>query len=138
MRFRGVTTVAPVVFVVALAVGTAACSSDDSDAPSSTAPATTATTVSATTATTAGTTSTTAPPTTQAPPPSTAAPTTAGLTPPPGSPCVLGSNPNCIDPLRTGEGVYLIGGAECIATSPDPALCTDLDGDGIAGYPDYG
>ena len=29
-------------------------------------------------------------------------------------------------------------GADCIANSPDPALCADLDGDGHAGYPDAG
>jgi hypothetical protein len=34
--------------------------------------------------------------------------------------------------------VYLIGGGDCMATSPDPGLCADLDGDGIAGYPDSG
>lgn len=137
MRGGRVTKLASVMLVVGLVVGTAACS-DDSDSPSTTAPATTATTASATTATTTATTATTAPATSQAPPTTPPPPTTVGLTPPPGSPCALGSNPNCIDPMSTGQGVYLIGGADCMATSPDPALCTDLDGDGIAGYPDSG
>ena len=34
--------------------------------------------------------------------------------------------------------VYLIGGGDCIAAVPDPAICADLDGDGYAGYPDAG
>lgn len=137
MRARVVTIVAAVGLVVGLAGSLAACSTpDDSSAPPTTAPAATVTTIPSTIVTTVVTTSTTITPTTPAPP--TASPTTAGLTPPPGSPCALGSNPDCIDPLRTGQGVYLIGGADCMATSPDPALCMDLDGDGLAGYPDYG
>jgi hypothetical protein len=32
--------------------------------------------------------------------------------------------------------VYLIDGGDCISVRPDPATCADLDGDGIAGYPD--
>lgn len=78
-------------------------------------------------------TTTTAPPTTQ--PPDTAPPPT--LTP--GAPCTLGTDPDCIDPYGDGTGTYLIGGADCIATFPDsPGLCSDLDGDGHAGYPDSG
>ena len=55
----------------------------------------------------------------------------------PGDACSLEEgSPDCIDPDGDGEGTYLIGGAACIASAPDPASCTDLDGDGYAGYPD--
>jgi hypothetical protein len=55
----------------------------------------------------------------------------------PGDACSLEEgSPDCIDPEGDGEGVYLIGGAACIADSGDPATCADLDGDGYAGYPD--
>jgi len=55
----------------------------------------------------------------------------------PGEPCSLEEgSPDCIDPEGDGEGVYLIGGGACIADQPDPATCSDLDGDGYAGYPD--
>lgn len=55
----------------------------------------------------------------------------------PGDPCSLEEgSPDCIDPEDDGEGVYLIGGADCVANIPDPATCADLDGDGHAGYPD--
>lgn len=59
--------------------------------------------------------------------------------PPYGSPCEKGSHPDCIDPDGRGEHVYLKGGAECIrALGQDSGLCSDLDGDGVAGYPDSG
>jgi hypothetical protein len=32
--------------------------------------------------------------------------------------------------------VYLIGGAECMASPIGGSECADLDGDGHAGYPD--
>jgi hypothetical protein len=55
----------------------------------------------------------------------------------PGDPCSLEEgSPDCIDPDGDGEGVYLLGGADCVASAPDVALCADLDGDGYAGYPD--
>lgn len=138
MRAKVVTVVASVGVVLGLVGGLAACSTpeDSLAGPATTVTVTTVTTAPSTTATPVATTSTTAVPVTTPPP--TAAPTTAGLTPPPGSPCALGSSPDCIDPLRTGQGVYLIGGADCMASLPDPALCIDLDGDGLAGYPDYG
>jgi hypothetical protein len=62
----------------------------------------------------------------------------AGLEP--GDPCSIEEgHPDCIDPDGDGEGTYLIGGADCMAALPDsPELCTDLDGDGVAGYPDSG
>lgn len=57
----------------------------------------------------------------------------------PGADCALGSDPDCIDPDGDGQGTYLIGGADCIAALPgSPELCADLDGDGVAGYPDSG
>jgi hypothetical protein len=55
----------------------------------------------------------------------------------PGDPCSLEEgSPDCIDPDGDGEGVYLLGGADCVASAPDVASCEDLDGDGYAGYPD--
>ncbi|HEX7131978.1 MAG TPA: hypothetical protein VF228_05350, partial [Iamia sp.] len=55
----------------------------------------------------------------------------------PGDPCSLEEgSPDCIDPDGDGEGVYLLGGADCVASAPDVSLCEDLDGDGYAGYPD--
>ncbi len=55
----------------------------------------------------------------------------------PGQPCSLGSDYDCIDPDGDGQGVYLIGGGDCMATIGG-GLCSDLDGDGYAGYPDSG
>ena len=55
----------------------------------------------------------------------------------PGDPCSLDEDePDCIDPDGDGEGTYLTGGADCAATAPDISVCEDLDGDGVAGYPD--
>lgn len=57
----------------------------------------------------------------------------------PGQPCELGSHPDCVDPDGDGQATYLIGGAQCIASFPEsPGICSDLDGDGYAGYPDTG
>lgn len=57
----------------------------------------------------------------------------------PGDGCNLGSTPDCIDPDGDGIGTYLIGGADCVASFPDDlGLCEDLDGDGVAGFPDAG
>ena len=60
----------------------------------------------------------------------------------PGEACTLGTNPDCIDPNDTGEGVFLIGGADCMAAASrnasSTAICVDLDRDGRAGYPDRG
>ena len=56
-----------------------------------------------------------------------------------GAACQLGSLPDCIDPDGDGQGVYLQGGAACMQAFKDsPGLCSDLDGDGKAGYPDSG
>ena len=100
-----------------------------------------------------GTATTTAAPTTVSTTSSTTAPTTAvdgaqtttSSTPVntlpvliPGQPCTPGSDPDCIDPEGIGEYVYLIGGAACMAGPLGGPTCSDLDGDGYAGYPDSG
>ena len=112
------------------------------------------TTTSTTTTSTVPTTPapTTPQPTTTAsttvPPPTEPAPTTEPpqTEPPPTEPalvpggsCALGSHPDCIDPDGDGAGTYLLFGADCMADFPDsPGLCSDLNRDGIAGYPDSG
>jgi hypothetical protein len=54
-----------------------------------------------------------------------------------GAPCPIGSDPDCIDPDGDGTGTLLRDGARCMAIlAGAPELCTDLDGDGTAGYPD--
>ena len=71
--------------------------------------------------------------------PRTTAPPVTAATPSPGSPCTLGSNPDCIDPDGDGRGTYLIDGAQCMRDLAEiPEMCTDLDGDGRAGYNDAG
>jgi hypothetical protein len=142
MRHRISLLVVAAVLVVGFAAG---CS--DSDDESGTSTSTTAETdttssttpgpTSASTSTTAGSSATTtAPsPTTTAPigPTSTAQP---GLTP--GAPCAQGSSPDCIDPYGDGQFVYLLGGADCMASPIGGPSCADLDEDGYAGYPDQG
>lgn len=64
-------------------------------------------------------------------------------TPTPGQACEPGSDPNCTDDTGTpGDSYrYVDGYAECLANlGADEAggLCTDLDGDNVAGYPDAG
>ncbi|HEY8058188.1 MAG TPA: hypothetical protein VID94_05530 [Acidimicrobiales bacterium] len=57
----------------------------------------------------------------------------------PGDPCSPEEGlADCIDPDGDGNYVYLIGGGDCVSVRPDPSTCADLDGDGIAGYPDAG
>jgi hypothetical protein len=52
----------------------------------------------------------------------------------PGDACSLEEgSPDCIDTDDDGEGTYLIGGADCIATASEPAVCDDTDGNGLAG-----
>ena len=125
-------------------------SGGDNAAVSSTTAVTTASDAGSTTS---GPTTTTAPPA-AAPPittppitaapaatPTTATPTTATPGPAYGSSCQLGSHPDCIDPDGDGAGTYLRGGAACMdemAPTLGPGICTDLDGDGRAGYPDAG
>ena len=55
-----------------------------------------------------------------------------------GQPCAPGSDPDCIDPEGDGTYVFLIGGAACMAGPLSGLSCSDLDGDGRAGYPDRG
>jgi len=69
--------------------------------------------------------------------------TPAAAEPTPGQPCEPGSHPDCSDATGTEGDPYRIiaGYADCLALhGPDAAygLCTDLDGDGQAGYPDVG
>jgi hypothetical protein len=64
-------------------------------------------------------------------------PTTAASALAPGDRCSLGSDYDCIDPDGDGNGTYLIGGGDCMAAGLD-GLCSDLDEDGYAGYPDSG
>ena len=103
----------------------ASCGGDGGgSAASTTTSAAAATTTAPATSTTVAAGSTTAPPSTA---------------PPYGSPCRAGSHPDCIDPDGDGRYEYLRGGAECIkAVGVDSGLCSDLDGDGRAGYPDSG
>lgn len=57
--------------------------------------------------------------------------------PPYGSACPPGSHRDCIDPEEDGQYEYLKGGADCMKEfGDDLGLCSDLDGDGVAGYPD--
>lgn len=65
---------------------------------------------------------------------------TGASIPAPGEPCDLGSDRDCVDPEGDGQGTYLVGGGDCMDTfAPDSTgLCSDLDGDGYAGYPDSG
>lgn len=126
---------------VLLLAGCGASGGDEPDATTTTTKAkATTTSTTAVTTTTAAVTTTTAAVTTTAPAPTTtAAPATTepsnALSP--GAACSMEEgSPDCIDPDGDGEGTYLIGGAACIASAPDPALCSDLDGDGYAGYPD--
>lgn len=59
--------------------------------------------------------------------------------PPYGSACQPGSHPDCIDPDQDGRYEHLKGGADCMRTFKESSgLCSDLDGDGVAGYPDSG
>lgn len=133
------------------AVTLVGCGSDD-DEPTDTTTTPPPTSALPTTAAPAPDAPTTAPgaPVTVGPAPTTtevtAAPTTDASTavplpiePAPGSPCELGSFPDCIDPEGDGTGIFLLDGAACMVTFRDsPGLCSDLDGDGYAGYPDSG
>ncbi|MDQ4133596.1 MAG: hypothetical protein M3179_10420 [Actinomycetota bacterium] len=124
--------------VLGLASVIGACGDGNGESTSPSTISTTTTVVSTTTST-----STTTQPATTRPrstaPPSTAARPTSVVRPALGAPCALGSLPDCIDPDGDGQGTYLQGGAACmreLASSPE--LCSDLDGDGVAGYPDSG
>ena len=67
--------------------------------------------------------------------PATNAPTSQAADLIPGQPCTPGSSPDCVDQYDDGTYLYIVGFADCVAAS---GLCTDLDGDGYAGYGDSG
>jgi hypothetical protein len=55
----------------------------------------------------------------------------------PGDQCTPGDHRDCVDPDRDGVGEYLIDGGDGIeALAPYVESCFDLNGDGVAGYPD--
>ena len=113
--------------------GTSSSDASASDVPVTDQPTTT--TEAPTTTSTAAATTSTAPATTAPVGSTTSTEPSNGLSP--GDPCSLEEgSPDCIDPDGDGQGTYLIGGAACMANAPDPSSCTDLDGDGKAGYPD--
>ena len=130
MTYRRVVLVA---VVTALTFGFSCGDDDESD---------TTTTTSTPSATSLGVTTTAASPgatSTKPPPATTTGATIAPATPDFGDDCQLGGLPDCIDPDGDGQGTYLKGGAACMANLPSaPELCSDLDGDGTAGYPDSG
>jgi hypothetical protein len=129
------------VLAAVLVVALGACSDDESSSPTTSATTVPSTSAAPTTTPTTTAPTTTAPTTATTPSSSTAAPSTT-IAYDPGEACTLGTNPDCIDPNETGEGIYLIGGADCIAAArqndSSTAICTDLDRDGRAGYPDRG
>lgn len=85
-----------------------------------------------------------APSVTTPPPPTTPAAPTPGVptpaVPAPGEPCdPADGSPDCTDASVDGTFRQITGYADCVgALGPDEAhgMCTDLDGDGAAGYPD--
>jgi hypothetical protein len=62
------------------------------------------------------------------------------LSPVPGSRCdPADSNPHDTDATADSTFRILSGYADCVASVGEPGgICTDLDGDGQAGYPDSG
>jgi molecular chaperone DnaK len=65
--------------------------------------------------------------------------TTTTQPPAPGSPCDPASgNPDCTDDSADGAFRIVSGYADCVAAVGDTGICSDLDGDGQAGYPDSG
>jgi hypothetical protein len=112
---------------VLLALAAASCDDETTGEPGGTTATSGATTTSAMTVTspTATTTATSG--------------TTATTQPPYGSNCQKGSHPDCVDPDQDGQYEYLKNGAACMKDfGDDSGLCSDLDGDGVAGYPDSG
>ncbi|KRD44373.1 hypothetical protein ASE38_09600 [Cellulomonas sp. Root930] len=65
----------------------------------------------------------------------------SSTTPVPGEPCdPADGSPDCTDATSDGLFRYVEGYADCVAQLPgeEQGMCTDLDGDGRAGYPDSG
>ena len=106
--------------VFALVVLGAACDDDTGGSES-----TTTTSAAATSSTTAASSST-------------SSATTPSTVMPYGSACNKGSHPDCIDPDGDGKYEYLKNGERCMKELGESGLCSDLDGDGVAGYPDSG
>jgi hypothetical protein len=133
---------AVVALVAVAALVLVGCGSDDGDDESTAGDSATTTEAAETTTTAAATTEDPGVETSASDPDegTSSVPTTSEATEPelaPGDPCSLEEgSPDCIDPDGDGEGVYLVGGAECAANAPDISTCEDLDGDGNAGYPD--
>lgn len=77
-------------------------------------------------------------------PAATPASTSPSPTPSPGEPCdPADGSPDCTDAtgMEGGGFRYVEGYADCLATfgaEEADGLCFDLDGDGVAGYPDSG
>ncbi|MEZ0449028.1 hypothetical protein [Cellulomonas sp. ICMP 17802] len=69
---------------------------------------------------------------------------TPSTSPVPGEPCdPADGSPDCTDATGADDGTfrYIEGYADCVAdlgAAEAHGLCTDLDGDGRAGYPDSG
>jgi Ethanolamine utilization protein EutJ (predicted chaperonin) len=159
-RRRALAAIALATLVVAAALGLVltrdqprdAAGADDEGArttTTSTAAPTTSTTVADTTTTT-GDTASAAPPSgddaTPASGPSQAPAATTTTTPPtttttqppaPGSPCdPAAGDPDCTNESADGTFRIVSGYADCVATLGEGGLCSDLDGDGVAGFPD--
>jgi hypothetical protein len=124
-RIAAVTRAARLFLVVIMALAAASCDEDNEPGGTTSTSATTTTSSPTTTSATATTTVT--------------SPATASTQPPYGSDCQKGSHPDCIDPDQDGRYEHLKGGAACMKEfGEDSGLCSDLDGDGVAGYPDSG
>ena len=131
--------------------GVAGAGEERAGAATTTTAPTTSTTAPETTTTTAGVAQAPATPggeetpaTATSQPQSAATPTTpptpTTASPGPGSPCdPAGGNPDCTDASVDGTFRIVSGYADCVAALGEASgSCTDLDGDGQAGYPDSG
>jgi molecular chaperone DnaK len=159
-RRRVLAAAAVVVLVVTAVLGVALTRDQPGDvagAGEDDARTTTSTTAAPTTSTTAPETTTTsadsaqgpvgpgddatpATATSQPPPAASTTTQTTVTTPTPGSPCDPASgNPDCTDATADSTFRIVSGYADCVASVGEAGgICTDLDGDGQAGYPDSG
>jgi hypothetical protein len=121
---------APTLAFVAVALVLAGCTAEPSRPSSAVSPTTSASVTVSPVAATA---------TESTPSPTAPTPTLA-----PGDLCdPADGSPDCTDATGAGDGQYryIEGYADCVAdlgTAEAHGLCTDLDGDGRAGYPDSG